>query len=99
MNDSDLHGLFHQARRAQQRLDLSALEYGFEARLGSRLQDAAGPGPGTLHLLWRTVAGCAAMVGVLAVWFMLVQNPQATEDELSSFWNCGQSSFDGEYLN
>jgi hypothetical protein len=99
MNDPALHRLFQQARRAQQRLDLSAREYGFETRLMPQLAELAASGPGTLYLLWRSVAGCAAMVGILAVWFILAQTPHATEDDLSAFWDSGQASYDGEFLN
>jgi hypothetical protein len=99
MNDPELHRLFEKARQAQQRLDLSAREYGFETRLMPRLQELAESAPGLLQLWWRAVAGCAAMVGILAVWFILAQTPQATEDDLSAFWDSGQASYDGEFLN
>lgn len=96
MNDSELDALLGKARRAQSQLDLSALEYAFETRLAARLVDS---GPGTLVLLWRAVAGCAALVGLLAVWFILVQAPIGAEDDLSAFWDSGQASYNAEFLN
>lgn len=96
MNDSELDALLGKARRAQSQLDLSALEYAFETRLAARLVDS---GPGTLVLLWRAVAGCAALVGLLAVWFILVQAPIEAEDDLSAFWDSGQASYNAEFLN
>ena len=99
MNDDSLHHLMQQARRASARLDLSVREYGFETRLAARLADLQHHHPGTVRILWRAVAGCAAMVGVLAVWFVLAQTPRAAEDDLTAFWDGGQASYDSEILN
>ena len=99
MNDENLHHLMHQARRAQAQLDLSAQEYGFETRLSARLADMECRGPRVVQLLWRAVAGCAALVGMLAVWFILSTAPRAAEDDLTAFWDGGQASYDSEILN
>ena len=99
MNDADLNSLMRQARSASAQVDLSAREYGFETRLAGRLADLEGSSPGTVHLLWRAVAGCAALTGVLAVWFILAQTPHAAEDDLTAFWDGGQASYDSELLN
>jgi hypothetical protein len=96
MNDSELDDLLGQARRAQSQLDLSVQEYAFETRLASHLLER---GPSTLVLLWRAVAGCAALAGVVAVWFILSQAPVETEDDLSAFWDSGQASYNAEFLN
>ncbi len=96
MNDDELQHRMQQARDAQARMDLSAREYGFETRLAARLTENGG---GTVQLLWRAVAGCAAVVGVMAVWFVLAQAPHAAEDDLTSFWDGGQASYDSEILN
>jgi hypothetical protein len=99
MNDDSLHHLMQQARRASARVDLSAREYGFETRLAARLADLRHHHPGTVQIIWRAVGGCAALVGVLAVWFILAQTPQAAEDDLTAFWDSGQASYDSEILN
>lgn len=99
MNDADLQQLLQQARHASAQVDLSAQEYGFETRLAARLTAMETAGPGTLQLLWRAVAGCAVLTGILAVWFILAQAPQAAADELTAFWDSGQASYDSEILN
>lgn len=99
MNDPDLQHLLHQARRASAQVDLSAREYGFETRLAARLADLQNDHPSTVRILWRSVAGCAALVGVMAVWFILAQTPHAAEDDLTAFWDGGQASYDSEILN
>jgi hypothetical protein len=99
MQDPDLNSLLAKARQAQDRLDWSAREYGFENRLTARLQAMDTSGLGTLSLLWRAVAGCAALTGMLCVWFILAQTPQETEDDLTAFWDSGQASYDGEFVN
>ena len=99
MNEENLQHLLQQARRAQGQLDLSAQAYGFETRLSARLADLERHGPGVVQLLWRAVGGCAALVGMLAVWFILSAAPQAAEDDLADFWDSGQASYDSEILN
>jgi hypothetical protein len=99
MNDADFQHLMQQARHASAKVDLSAREYGFETRLSARLADLRHQHPGTIQLLWRAVAGCAAFVGLLAVWFILAQSPQAAEDDLTAFWDSGQASYDSEILD
>ena len=99
MNDENLQHLMQQARRASAQVDLSAREYGFETRLAARLTEIEHSGPGIVPLLWRSVAGCAALTGVLAAWFILAQAPHAAEDDLTAFWDGGQASYDSEILN
>ena len=99
MNDEDLQHLMQQARRGSAQMDLSAREYGFETRLTARLTEIELTGPGIVQLLWRSVAGCAALTGVLAAWFILAQAPHAAEDDLTAFWDGGQASYDSELLN
>ena len=99
MNNDDLQQLLKQARSSQERLDWAAATYGFETRLTARLADLNGRPPGTVYLLWRAVAGCAAFVGLLAVWFILAQAPREAEDDLTTFWGGGQAGFDTELLN
>ena len=99
MNNADLQHLMQQARSASAQVDLSAREYGFETRFATRLAELENSGSGTLQLLWRTVAGCAALTGVLAVWFILAQTAHAAEDDLTAFWDGGQASYDSEILN
>ena len=71
ISETDLTAQLSRARQAQARLDLSVMEYGFESRLRARLEEQQHTQMSTLTLLWRTVTGCAAAVGVLAVWFIL----------------------------
>ncbi len=99
MNDADLQHLLHQARHASTQVDLSARAYGFETRLAARLASLESSGLGTVHLLWRAVAGCAAFTGMLAVWFILAQAPHAAADDLTTFWDGGEASYDTEILN
>ncbi|MDB5557006.1 MAG: hypothetical protein JWL81_3008 [Verrucomicrobiales bacterium] len=99
MNDPDLSHLFDKARQAQARTDFAAQEYGFETRFTAQLHAQAARGPASQTLIWRAAAGMAAFVGLLAVWFILAQNPQATEDDLTAFWDSGQATYDMEYLN
>ncbi len=99
MNDPDLQQLMQQARHAQEGLDWSRAAYGFETRLSARLREEQEAGDGITALVWRAVAGCAAVVGIMAVWFILAQAPQAAEDEMTAFWDGGQSAWDTELIN
>lgn len=99
MNDHDFDQMLRQARHAQARVDLSGPAGGFETRLSSQLAGLAHGRPGGVLLLWRSVAGCAALVGLLAVWFILAQTPLAAEDDLTAFWDGGQASYDDEWLH
>ena len=99
MNDQDLSDLLGNARAASRRADFSAQEYGFETRLAARLTALPAAGMSAVHIIWRMAAGCAAMVGVMGVWFIVVQSPTETEDDLTAFWDGGQISLDADFLN
>ena len=99
MNDQDYTDLFRKARAAQDRADFSALEYGFETRMTARLAALPFAGLNPVQVIWRSAAGCAALVSVIAVWFVLAQVPTETEDDLTAFWENGQAAYDGELLN
>ena len=96
MNDADLQHRLQQARAAAVEMDFSVQEYGFETRLTARLHALSANDHGTVALLWRAVAGCAALTGVLAVWFILAQVPHAAEDDLTAFWDNGQAAYDSD---
>jgi len=99
MKNDDLQQLLKQARSSQDQLDWSAASHGFETRLTARLADLGSQAPGTLDLVWRAVASCAAFVGLIAVWFILAQAPREAEDDLTAFWGGGQAGFDTELFN
>lgn len=99
MNDQEFTDLLLKARHASQRVDFSAQEYGFETRLASKLAGLPFRGPSALEVIWRSAAGCAALVGFMAVWFVVMHAPTETEDELTAFWDSGQISFDADFFN
>ena len=89
MNDEAFHELLRRGRTAQAGMDLSALEAGFESRLALRLAAQTVVTPS--QLIWRSAAGCAALVGMMAVWFLLIRAPAQTEDDLTAYWTADQS--------
>lgn len=91
MNDEALQELLRRGRTAQAGLNLSALEAGFESRLALRLTAQAVVTPA--QLIWRSAAGCAALVSMMAVWFLLMRAPVQTEDDLAAYWTAGQSGW------
>jgi hypothetical protein len=106
MNDQDLNALLSQARAAGERVDLSAREYGFETRMAATLAGlpllAGAGGVSSVQVIWRMAAGCAALVGVMAVWFVLVQSSTETEDDLTAFWDSGpvpMEMMDADFAN
>lgn len=99
MNDQELSDLLGKARAASQRADFSAREYGFETRLAAQLAALPAAGLSAVHIIWRMAAGCAALVGVIGVWFIIVQAPTETEDDLTAFWDGGQMAVDADFLN
>ena len=99
MNDQEFTDLLGKARAASRNADFSRQEYGFEIRMAARLEALPAIGLSAVHIIWRTAAGCAALVGVMAVWFVLVQSPRETEDDLTAFWDGGQISYDADFLN
>ncbi len=98
MQDDELQHLFHQARHAQSHEDWSRVSYGFESRLAGHLDELRNSGPGLMQLWWRAAAACAAVTGMLAVWFILVHAPRAAEDDLTAFWDSGQALFESQLL-
>lgn len=100
MNDQEFSDLLSKARSAGGRVDVSAMEYGFETRLTARL--AAGAvlgGVSTVQAIWRMAAGCAALVGVMAVWFILTQASTETEDDLTAFWDSAPVALEVDLAN
>lgn len=98
MNDDSLDTLFRQARSAQERVDLSTRAgFGFETRLAARL--TAGRSVSPVMVIWRMVGCCSALTGMLAVWFLLTQVAGETEDDLTAFWDAGESAWNLELTN
>ena len=95
MNDDSLDTLFSRARSAQALVDLTSRgEYGFETRLTARLLEAREVSP--VRAIWRMAAGFSALTGMLAVWFLLTQVAGETEDDLTAFWDAGESAWNLE---
>lgn len=99
MNDQELNDLLGKARSAVGRVDLSAPEYGFETRMAARLAGLPLAGLSSVQVIWRMAAGCAALVGVMAVWFILMQASTETEDDLTAFWDSGPVAVEADFAN
>lgn len=99
MNDQELSELLGKARMAGGRLDTSAREYGFEGRMTARLAGLPLAGLSSVQVIWRMAAGCAALVGVMAVWFILIQASTETEDDLTAFWDSGPVAVEADFAN
>lgn len=69
--------------------EISAVAEGFEGRLALRLaaEDEVTAG----QLVWRSAAGCAALVALLAAWFLVLRTPAQAEDDLTAYWWAGQA--------
>ncbi|RYD38149.1 MAG: hypothetical protein EOP86_01630 [Verrucomicrobiaceae bacterium] len=99
MNDQEFSDLLGKARSAGRRADFSPQEYGFETRMAATIAALSAEGLNTAHLIWRTAAGFAALVGMIGVWFVLIQASTETEDDLTAFWDAGEIALDADFLN
>lgn len=94
MNDDSIDEVIRQARRALDRLDTSAAEFGFETRLLARLQSGVRNMWSPVRTIWRSVAGLSAAVTALAFWFTTVHGTAQSvqpEEELADFWTGGET--------